>query len=344
MRVLVTGGAGYIGSHAAKALAASGFEPIVYDDLSMGHKWAVRWGPLCEGDLNDTDRLRSVVREYRPEAVMHFAASAFVGESIIDPHKYFRNNVGSTLSLLKVLCEQGIDTIVVSSTCAIYGTPETVPITEDTEKNPINPYGESKLFVERMLPWYTRAHGLRWAALRYFNAAGADIEGEIGESHNPETHLIPLVIEAALGRRKSITVFGTDYPSPDGTAVRDYIHVQDLADAHVRALRHLVSGRGNIALNLGTGTGHSVNEIIEAVRRASGRRIAVEHAEKRSGDPACLIAGPARAASTLDWRPVNSSLSNIVDTALRWHSNDRRKATRVAVAAGHRSVAPGAFL
>lgn len=320
MRVLVTGGAGYIGSHTAKALAQAGFEPIVYDNLSMGHRWAVQWGPLCEGDLLDTGRLQRIIREFRPAAAIHFAASAYVGESIQAPGKYFQNNVVSTINLLNALCAAEVGHIVLSSTCAVYGSPEMVPIREESAKLPINPYGESKLFVERMLPWYSHAHGLRWAALRYFNAAGADMDGEIGESHCPETHLIPLVMESVLGKRAAVEIFGTDYATHDGTAVRDYVHVCDLADAHVRAFQHLLSGGDNIALNLGTGTGYSVREIIRAVEEKSGRQVPTQYSSRRPGDPPKLIADAARAETILGWRARHSGLSTIIESALNWHA------------------------
>ncbi len=265
MRVLVTGGAGYIGSHTAKALARDGFEPVVLDNLVTGHRSAVRWGPFVRGDVGDRGLVRRVIRDHRVEAVVHFAACAYVGESIQDPRKYFRNNVANTLALLDAMLDAGVDQIVFSSTCATYGVPDELPIGEDHPQRPVNPYGDSKLFVERMLGAYGVAYGLRSVALRYFNAAGADPEGELGENHDPETHLIPLVIEAALGRRPWVDVLGTDYPTPDGTAVRDFVHVTDLAEAHVRALGHLLGGGESVALNLGTGAGHSVREVIGTV-------------------------------------------------------------------------------
>src|ERR1051325_9123184 len=249
--ILVTGGAGYVGSHACKALAGAGYRPVVYDSLSRGHRGAVKWGPLVEGNLHDRDRLVTAMRSHRVEAVMHFAAFAYVGESVTCPELYYRNNVVGTLSLLDAMREAGVATIVFSSTCAVYGIPETVPIRETTAKAPLNPYGETKVAIERALHWYGAAHGLRYAALRYFNAAGADPDGEIGENHDPETHLIPLVLRAALGTGDTLRIFGTDYPTRDGTAIRDYIHVTDLADAHVRALRHLGEGGESIELNLG---------------------------------------------------------------------------------------------
>jgi UDP-arabinose 4-epimerase len=333
--VLVTGGAGYIGSHTAKALAGAGFEPVVYDNLSTGHRWAVRWGPFCEGDLLDAERLRTVIQEFRPVAAIHFAASAYVGESIQNPGKYFRNNVGTTINLVDAICAAGVNNIVLSSTCAVYGCPETVPIREDWSKVPVNPYGESKLFIERMLPWYAVAHGLRWGALRYFNASGADLDGEIGECHSPETDLIPLAIECALGKRSFLEVFGTDYETSDGTAVRDYIHVDDLADAHVRALGHLLSAGDNIALNLGTGRGYSVREIIEAVEEKSGKRVPVRYSPRRPGDPPELVADAERAETVLGWRPRHSSLSTIIESALNWHAGQISGSTRGRTLAAH---------
>src|ERR1035437_10249942 len=255
MRVLVTGGAGYIGSHTCKALAAAGHEPIFFDNLSSGHRWAVRWGPLVEADLSDADSIHATLERYRPAAVMHFAASAYVGESVTDPRKYFRNNVQNSLHLLDAVLDVGVNTVVLSSTCATYGVPKIVPIPESHPQRPVNPYGESKLFIERALRWYGEAYGLRSLALRYFNAAGADPERELGEDHDPETHLIPLAVAAALGDQAPLQVFGTDYPTTDGTCIRDYVHVSDLADAHVAALRvTLGANRGHAcALNLGTG-------------------------------------------------------------------------------------------
>ncbi|HUC12230.1 MAG TPA: UDP-glucose 4-epimerase GalE, partial [Stellaceae bacterium] len=262
--ILVTGGAGYIGSHACKRLAHAGYRPVVYDNLSRGHREAVRWGPLVEGDLADGARLRAAIVEYRVAAVMHFAAYAYVGESVTNPALYYRNNLAGSLSLLEAMRESGVGEIVFSSTCATYGTPDIVPIRESAPQSPVNPYGETKLAIERALHWYGQAYGLRSVALRYFNAAGADPEGEIGECHEPETHLVPLVLQAALGQRSHIDIFGTDYPTPDGTAIRDYVHVDDLATAHLRALERLRGGGDSIAVNLGTGSGCSVREVIVA--------------------------------------------------------------------------------
>jgi UDP-arabinose 4-epimerase len=319
-RVLVTGGAGYIGSHTCKALAAAGHRPVTFDNLSTGHRDAVRWGPLVEGDLADRDLLAATMRREGIEAVVHFAASAYVGESMTAPAKYFRNNVVNTLTLLEAMQDAGVAQIVFSSTCATYGVPRRTPIGEDHPQHPVNPYGESKLFIERALHWHGQAHGLRWLALRYFNAAGADPEGEIGEVHEPETHLVPLAIQAALGQRAQIQVMGTDYDTPDGTAVRDYIHVTDLADAHLRALDHLARGGDSGAMNLGTGHGHSVRDVIRAVEAASGRRVNAVDAPRRAGDPPALVAAPGRAGQVLGWTPRHSDLPTIVATALRWHA------------------------
>ena len=329
--ILVTGGAGYVGSHACKALAAAGFVPVTYDNLSRGHREAVRWGPLVEGDLHDRALLAESMRVYKPAAVMHFAAFAYVGESVGDPELYYRNNVGGTLALLSAMREAGIGHLVFSSTCATYGNPSEVPIRETAPQHPVNPYGETKLAIERVLYWYAGAYGLRSVALRYFNAAGADPDGEIGEEHDPETHLIPLVVRAALGQAGPVGLFGTDYPTPDGTPIRDYIHVADLADAHVRALRHLEAGADSAAFNLGTGHGHSVREVIAAVEDATGGAVPRRELARRPGDPPALVADAALAAATLGWQPQHSDLMTIVGTALRWH--ERHPPTRRETAA-----------
>jgi UDP-arabinose 4-epimerase len=320
MNILVTGGAGYIGSHTAKALAIAGHEPIVLDNLANGHDWAVRWGPFEQGDLSDVEWLRSVFGRHRIEGVIHFAASAYVGESLTEPRQYFRNNTVNTLNLLDVMLAHGVRQVVFSSTCATYGIPERVPIDESHPQRPVNPYGESKLMVERILHWYGQAYGLLSVALRYFNASGADPDGEIGEDHDPETHLIPLVIDAARGTRPPVGVFGTDYPTPDGTAIRDYIHVMDLADAHVRAIDYLQRGGATTALNLGTGHGHSVRAVIEAVERVSRRPVPRTDSPRRAGDPPELVANARRAADVLGWTPRYPALDTIVEHAWRWQA------------------------
>ncbi len=324
--ILVTGGAGYVGSHACKALAGAGYRPVVYDNLSRGHRQAVRWGPLVEGDLHDGARLATALSSHRVAAVMHFAAFAYVGESVADPELYYANNLAGTLALLGAMRQTGVETIIFSSTCAVYGLPEKLPIGETTAKAPLNPYGETKLAIERALHWYAAAYGVRYAALRYFNAAGADPQGEIGEDHEPETHLIPLILRAALGRGDPIQIYGTDYPTRDGTAIRDYIHVSDLAEAHVRALGHLAAGGDSAALNLGTGRGHSVREVIAAVERIGGRKVPQRDAARRPGDPPELVADPALALSRLGWQPRHSDLDTIIATALAWETRANRSA------------------
>src|SRR3954453_19541826 len=301
MRILVTGGAGYIGSHTAKHLAAAGHEAVIFDDLSQGHEWAVKWGPLERGSLSDPVRLAEVFAARQIDVVVHFAANALVGESMSNPAKYFQNNTVGTLNLLNAMRHAGVDTIVFSSTCATYGDPVRVPIDESHPQAPVNPYGESKLMVEKILRWYGDCYGLRWIALRYFNAAGASPDAEIGEDHDPESHLIPLVIGAALGTRPPVKIFGTDYPTADGTAVRDYVHVMDLADAHLRAIERLGAGTPSQAINLGTGRGHSVLEVIETVKRVSGKDVPFVAAGRRAGDPPELFAAPSRALDMLGW-------------------------------------------
>jgi UDP-arabinose 4-epimerase len=316
--ILVTGGAGYIGSHACKALAQRGLQPIAFDNLKRGSRSAVKWGPLVVGDVMNKQELRQTIERHRIDAVMHFAALAYVGESVENPARYFRNNVSSTINLLEVMAQTGLSNLVFSSTCAVYGTPAQVPISEDTPTNPINPYGESKLQTERMLPWFGNAHGLKWVALRYFNAAGADPDGEIGENHDPETHLIPLAIQAALGVAPPLKIFGTDYPTEDGTAVRDYIHVADLADAHVRALDYLREGGESGAFNLGTERGLSVRKIVDEIRSISRKGLPVIESDRRPGDPAILIANATRAHYLLGWQPRHSDVATIVGTAHAW--------------------------
>lgn len=322
--VLVTGGAGYVGSHACKALAAAGYEPVVYDNLCRGRRSAVRWGPLIEGELEDRDRLSEAIRSHQIEAVMHFAALADVGESVRQPELYYRNNVVGTLSLLEAMRGTGIEMLVFSSTCAVYGIPDSVPIREWSTGLPLSPYGETKLAIERALRWYGTAHNWRYAALRYFNAAGADPECQIGENHDPETHLIPLAIRAALDGNP-IEVFGTDYPTRDGTAIRDYIHVSDLAAAHVRALDCLRSGALLRAQNLGTGSGFSVREVLAAVEKVVGRPVPQREAPRRAGDPPELVADASLAEKHLNWSPVRSDLDTIVRTAFAWETSDHRR-------------------
>ncbi|KAI9029490.1 UDP-glucose 4-epimerase [Hyaloraphidium curvatum] len=317
-RVLVTGGAGYIGSHTCKALAAAGYVPVVLDTLGGGHAEDVRWGPLVRACVGDRAAVERALREHAISAVVHFAAHAYVGESMADPGKYFSNNVANSLELLEAMRSAGVRTIVFSSSCATYGAPDAVPIHEDAIQRPVNPYGESKLFLERALHWHSLAHGLKYVALRYFNAAGADPDGELGERHDPETHLVPLAVAAALGG-PALQVLGTDYPTPDGTAVRDYVHVADLADAHVRALGYLFSGGPPTCLNLGTGRGRSVREVVAAVERAAGRPVPCVDAPRRAGDPPALVAAPGRAGELLGWEPRCSDLDTIVRTALAWH-------------------------
>jgi UDP-arabinose 4-epimerase len=329
--ILVTGGAGYIGSHTCKALAHAGFEPVTYDNLGRGHREAVRWGPLVVGELADQVSLVQAMRRHQVAAVMHFAAYAYVGESVTAPELYFRNNVSNSLVLLDAMREAEIRHIVFSSTCATYGMPDRIPIAEDTPQQPVNPYGESKLMIERMLHWFGEAHGLCHAALRYFNAAGADPDGEIGEHHEPETHLIPLVLQAALDPNKPISIFGTDYPTPDGTAIRDYIHVRDLAEAHVLALEYLRTTGKNLAVNLGTGQGHSVREVIDAAERVTGRTIARREMPRRPGDPPRLVADPGRARTTLSWSARHSGMDEIIAHAWAWHQS--RNGRRIAAAA-----------
>lgn len=318
--VLVTGGAGYIGSHTCKALARAGYQPIAYDNLCEGHRWAVKWGPLVVGDVSDKATLLRTFDEFGITAVLHFAAHAYVGESIVNPRKYFQNNVSSSLSLLDAVVDAEIDAFVFSSSCATYGIPQHLPIAEDHVQQPINPYGASKLIIEQVLRWYGEAYRLRSATLRYFNAAGADPDSELGESHDPETHLIPLVLAAAQGTIPFVQIFGTDYNTPDGTAVRDYVHVSDLADAHVRAMDMLLQGSPSLCLNLGTGAGHSVRQVVAMVEHVTGRAVPVLEAPRRAGDPAALVASPGRADALLGWRPHYSDLSTLVETAWHWHA------------------------
>ena len=316
--VLVTGGAGYVGSHACKALAQAGFRPVVYDDLSRGHRDAVRWGPLVEGDVRDASTLEDTMRRFNISAILHFAGRSEVGESMIDPLLYHDVNTGGAISLARAARSANVDKLIFSSTCAIYGLPESVPITEAEKREPINPYGVSKLAAEQIFTDAERAYGLRTISLRYFNAAGADPEGELGERHDPETHLIPLAIRAGLPGSFTLKIMGGDYPTPDGTAIRDYVHVSDLATAHVTALKRLLGGGEGGAFNLGVGRGFSVREIVQAVEKASGVPIRQEPAPRRAGDPPILIADPSAARHALAWNPVRTSIDDIVGDAFRW--------------------------
>ena len=317
--ILVTGGAGYIGSHACKALSRAGYRPIAYDNLVCGHEWAVKWGPFESGDLLNRSRLDEVIRQYEPEAIMHFAAYIAVGESVSDPGKYYRNNVAGSLTLLEAARDYGINRFVFSSTAAVYGVPQTNPIQEGAPLKPVSPYGFTKLFIERILKDFDAAYGLRSIALRYFNAAGADPDNEVGESHDPETHIIPLVLDAVSGRRSNVTIFGDDYDTTDGTCIRDYIHVADLADAHVAALKALESGAASNAYNLGNGQGFSVREVLSAVERVTGLSVPATLGARRAGDPAVLVSDASKAGEELGWRPKIADLTDIVRTAWAWH-------------------------
>ncbi len=319
MKVLVTGGAGYVGSHTVMELRRLGHEPVVFDNLSEGHARSVGGCALIRGDLGDEARTEAALAESGAEAVMHFAASAYVGESVQDPQKYYFNNLVNTLKLLRAMRRAGVNRFVFSSSCTIYGVPQRVPIREDARIQPINPYGRTKAAVEGALADYAAAYGLKHASLRYFNAAGAAPDGSIGEDHDPETHLIPLVIHAALGKRDAISIFGTDYPTPDGTCVRDYVHVLDLASAHVMAMEAL-DERGAMAFNLSTGRGHSVREVIEVVKAVSGRDFGVVEADRRPGDPPQLVGSPEKIARELGWEPRWPEIERIVRTAWQWHS------------------------
>jgi UDP-glucose-4-epimerase GalE len=318
-RILITGGAGYVGSHCAKALATAGHEAIVFDHLTFGHREFVRWGPLIEGDIRNSAALDAVFRAHRVDAVMHFAALAYVGESVTEPSRYYDVNVHGTRVLLDAMVRAEVPSIVFSSSCAIYGEPDQVPIVETTRPDPINPYGFTKLVCERMMDDFGRAYGLKSVRLRYFNAAGAEPTAEIGEDHRPETHLIPLILDSAMGRSSQIKVFGTDYSTPDGTAIRDYVHVIDLARAHVLALRYLLDGGKTIALNLASGKGASVREVIDTARAITSRKIHVRDVQRRIGDPSILVADATLARDVLGWSAERSELAMIVSDAWHWH-------------------------
>lgn len=316
--VIVTGGAGYIGSHACKALARAGYLPVTYDLLHRGHASSVKWGPLEYGDILDGERLRQVFRKYAPVAVLHFAALAYVGESVEQPLLYHRINVAGSISLLTAMQQESVSRIIFSSSCAIYGIPDIIPIVEESPQAPVNPYGRSKHLTEQIIRDVASSNGISAVALRYFNAAGSDPDGEAGECHDPETHIIPLILTAARDEKRPIKVFGVDYPTPDGTCIRDYIHVTDLADAHVRALTYLDNRSGFIGLNVGTGTGYSIRQLISAAERVTGRRVAFQCGPRRPGDPPILIANPSLAKQVLGWAPEYSDIDTILRTAWRW--------------------------
>lgn len=319
--ILVCGGAGYIGSHVNKELYQKGYETTVFDNLKYGHREAVKWGTFTKGDLKNIEEIESVFQRYKIEAVFHFAAFAYVGESVSEPEKYYYNNVVNTLNLLQVMKKYGCSKIIFSSTCATYGEPEHVPITEDMPQKPINPYGATKLMVERILKDYQKAYGINYVVLRYFNAAGADPDGEIGESHYPETHLIPLVLDAAGGQSQYIKVFGNHYDTRDGSCIRDYIHVKDLAVAHLLALRHLENGEESGCFNLGNETGTSVYEIIHSARRITGREIQAVTVEHRSGDPEKLVGSSKKAREVLGWKPLYPDIDEMIKHAWYWHEH-----------------------
>ena len=326
MQILVVGGAGYIGSHTAQALRRHGFEVLIYDNLSTGHLRLTRGFELIQGEISDIGRMARAL--YRADAVLHFAAHASVSESVTDPRKYFRNNVESALALLNTCLSCGVKKLVFSSSCAVYGLPAELPITEKAARQPVSPYGVSKLFFEQALESYDTAYGLRHACLRYFNAAGADQGGEIGEVHTPETHLIPLAFESALGHRGALPIYGDDYPTPDGTCVRDYVHVSDLAEAHVLALRHLLMGGESLALNLGTGYGYSVRDVVGTVESVTGRDVATCVEPRRPGDPPALVADPSLAARTLGWT-AKYKLEDMVSSAWKWARSQEQRGLRL---------------
>jgi UDP-glucose 4-epimerase len=318
MRVFITGGAGYVGSHCARLLRQSGHELLIYDNLSAGHRSAVERGELKVGDLADVRTLKQTMQEFKPDAVMHFAASTAVGESVKEPLAYYRNNVVNTVNLLETMKELDVRKLVFSSTCAVYGIPPSMPIVEDMPCNPISPYGRTKRIMELVYADCAKAWNLGYAALRYFNASGASYDGQIGEDHDPETHLIPIILQVALGQRDAVQIFGDDYPTPDGTCVRDYIHVEDLADAHQRALLSLEPGK-ELIVNLGTGRGYSVREVINATEKVTGRKIKTNMGPRRDGDTPSLYANPAKGQSVLNWRAQANTIEEVIETAWQWH-------------------------
>lgn len=321
--ILIVGGAGYIGSHINKKLSDQGYQTVVFDNLSFGHADFAKWGIFQQGDLENVDDIREVFKKYPIDAVMHFAAFTYVGESVENPQKYYLNNLRNTLNLLQVMLEEDVKYFVFSSTCATYGTPEKIPIPENHPQSPINPYGKAKLMVEQVLADYSQAYGMKYASLRYFNAAGADPDAEIGELHDPETHLIPLILDVAGGVRDKVQIYGTDYPTPDGTCIRDYIHVMDLADAHIKALEYLQEGGKSDVFNLGNGQGFSVREVIETAKEVTGKDITAEEVERRAGDPPVLVGSSKKARETLGWNPKYPDLQLIIETAWKWHQKIR---------------------
>ena len=319
--ILVIGGAGYIGSYMCKYLAKHGYNPIVFDNLIYGHRQAVKWGPFIKASMSDSNLLGEIFEKYEIVAVMHFAAFCYVGESVTEPAKYYRNNVSETINLLQIMIEKRVSNFIFSSTCATYGEPMEIPITEEHPQNPINPYGKSKLMVEQILDDFKNAYGLQSISLRYFNATGADPDGELGEDHRPEPHLIPLILQTALGQRETINIFGDDYQTKDGTCIRDYIHIADLAQAHLLALERLLNGFDGERYNLGNGDGYSVKEVIEVARQVTGKQIPLKIVERRPGDPAVLIGSSEKIVNELGWKPQFADLNTIIETAWKWHKS-----------------------
>lgn len=318
-KILITGGAGYIGSHVNKALTARGYDTLVVDNLENGHHEFVKWGDFALSDLKNKEQLRLIFEKFDIGAVMHFAAFAYVGESVIKPQKYYQNNVENTINLLKVMLEFNVKTIIFSSTCATYGLPQEIPISESHSTNPINPYGRSKLMIENILADYAHAYNLSYSSLRYFNAAGADSQGDIGEWHEPETHLIPIILDAAFGRLEKVHIFGTDYNTKDGTCVRDYIHVNDLAEAHILAMEYLKDGGANEVFNLGNGSGFTIKEVINCAEQVTNTKIKIQECARRDGDPPILVGNSQKAIEKLAWQPVYDNLFDIINTAYNWH-------------------------
>lgn len=319
--ILIVGGAGYIGSHTNKLLNQKGYKTVVFDNLIYGHREFVKWGEFVLGDLANKEQIRLCFKRFPIKAVMHFSAFAYVGESVLEPAKYYQNNVANTLNLLEVMRGFDVRYFIFSSTCATYGIPEKIPITEDHPQKPISPYGRSKLMIEQILKDYDIAYGIKHINLRYFNAAGADPDGEIGEWHKPETHLIPLVLDVAIGKRQDVKIFGTDYDTPDGTCIRDYIHVTDLAEAHILALEYLLNGGKSESFNFGNGNGFSVREVIQTAEKVTGKKVTAIEWQRREGDPPILVGSSEKAKRVLGWRPIFNDLAMIIESALKWHEN-----------------------